>query len=640
MAMTQETIGEQIGKIVIVGHVDHGKSTLLGRILMDCGQIPEDRIAYVQKICQDKGVVFEPAFFLDALQEEQEQGISIDTTRVRFEFNDRRFVLIDAPGHIEFLKNMATGASEAELGILVLDCQEGIRAQTTRHLKILSVLGITNVVAVVNKLDKIGYDQEKFERLSEEIRAEIAQEKLNCVAVVPISALNGENIVSVSKNFPWYFGQALLPLIDSQHATLTVQAKSSAPFRMLLQDVYKFDDERYFAGRVVSGKITPGTQIFFSPSGKMAKVEAIVQFPNKRLPEAVSGDSIALILSDQIFVERGEIISFPNQIPETDNEIRAQIAWVSTHPFDPDNEYLVKIGTNESYCKITMPESNHLESEMFADLANLANGTFAHVVLKAKKPLAYDHSSQSGLVSNLVICSKYETVAFGSIEGKSQEASKAVAIDRNVTCETGYVERTEFEREKKHKGTVLWLTGLSGAGKSTLAKKLQRQFFEQGMQAVVLDGDNLRHGLCAGLGFSREDRAENIRRVAQAAKLFLDTGTIVIVAVISPYAKDRELAKQIIGAQDFNEVFVFCPMEVCEERDPKGLYAKAKDGKLPSFSGRDMPYQPPQEPALRLDSSKMTVEEEMKAITQLLAGRGFSFGETQTVVQQKATTKS
>lgn len=625
--MTQEIVGEQIGKIVIVGHVDHGKSTLLGRILMDCGQIPEDRIAYVQKICQDKGVVFEPAFFLDALQEEQEQGISIDTTRVRFEFNGRRFVLIDAPGHIEFLKNMATGASEAELGILVLDCQEGIRAQTTRHLKILSVLGVTNVVAVVNKLDKTGYDQEKFERLSAEIRNEIAHEKLNCLAVVPISALNGENITSVSGNFPWYFGQALLPLIDSQLTSLTIQAKSQAPFRMLLQDVYKFDDERYFAGRIVSGKLTPGAEIFFSPSGKVAKVEALVQFPNKRLQEASSGDSVALILSDQIFVERGEIVSFPNQIPETDNEIRAQIAWISTHAFEPNAEYLVKIGTNESYCTINLPHSAQemfSAQELFSKESELSNGTFAQAIIKAKKPLAFDHSSQSGLVNNLVICSKYETVAFGSIEGKSQE-SNAVAIDRNITHETGYVERTEFEQKQSHKGTVLWLTGLSGAGKSTLAKKLQRQFFEQGLQAVVLDGDNLRHGLCAGLGFSREDRQENIRRVAQAAKLFLDTGTIVIVAVISPYAKDREMAKEIIGAADFHEIFVFCPMEVCEERDPKGLYAKAKDGKLPSFSGRDMPYQPPQEPALRLDSSKMTVEQEMQAIEQLLSKKGFLF---------------
>jgi bifunctional enzyme CysN/CysC len=618
---------DQEAKIVIVGHVDHGKSTLLGRILLDCGQLPEDKIAHVQKICDDKGIGLEPAFFLDALQEEQEQGISIDTTRVRFQFNGQRFLLIDAPGHIEFLKNMTTGASEAEVGILVIDCLEGIRAQTTRHLKILSVLGVNRVIVAVNKLDKIQYDQQKFEQIAQEITEQIEKEYLQCLAVIPISALKGENIQSVSDNFSWYFGQALLPFIYEHMSTpVANNDHASTPLRMVLQDVYRFDDRRHFAGRVIAGQIKPGDDISFLPSGKVATVASIEQFPNIKLDKAVPGDSIALCLTDQIFVERGEIISHVDQTPEVDNEIQARIVWLSaTQDFNPQAEYIVKLGTNEATCQINPVagsiSGNALSANKMSDDLAISNGTFADVTITATKPLAFDRLASKNSINKLVICSPYETVACGVLSAEAVRSPRQFASNPNIRLESGYLSRTQYEQTNSHAGSVLWITGLSGSGKSTLAKNLEQKLFAEKSRVVVLDGDNLRKGINADLGFTPEDRSENIRRIAHIAKLFLDTGFIVIVAAISPYAQDRQMAKEIIGANDFHEIFVFCPLEVCQQRDPKGLYAKAKDGSLKSMTGHAVPYQPPQNPALRLDSSSMTIDEEVGAVLKLIENK-------------------
>ena len=602
-------------KIVIVGHVDHGKSTLLGRLLMDFGKVPEQTIEKVRKTCQSRGVQLEPAFFLDAFQEEQEQGISIDTTRVNFEFEGKRFLLIDAPGHLEFLKNMTTGASGAETGILVVDGYDGIGSQTLRHLKILGILGIANVIVVVNKMDKAGYSQARFEEVAGEIRSHIEKEGQACLSIVPISALKGENLTEASDSLSWYAGLPLLPQLVAHtdaRAHVDPNEETGEPFRMILQDVYRFTDERFYVGRVVSGRIQPGAKVFFSPSGKVSTIQALETYPSVPLNMAVKGDSVALRLKDQIFVERGEIVSLPEQPVEVNNEIQAKLIWLNSEPLNWAGEYLLKVGTAEVTCRLEPADERKHQP-----LPTVGNGDFIDVVIKAQKPVSFDRGGNSG-VDKLVICTTYETVACGSVKSVQDHSKHVVAKSKNIVVEQGFVKRHEHEEKHGHKGTVLWMTGLSGAGKSTLAKALERRLFEDGFRVVVLDGDNLRSGVCADLGFGPDDRTENIRRVAHMAKLFLNTGYVVITACISPYEKDRRMAEEIIGTDDYNELFVFCPIEVCQQRDPKGLYKKATGGQINDFSGLNSPYQPPASPKLRLDSSTMGIELEVDAVLELL----------------------
>ena len=611
----------QLHKVVVVGHVDHGKSTLLGRIMLECGKVPDDKVLHVEKICSEKNVQFEPAFLFDALQEEQEQGISIDTTRVNFEFAGHKFILIDAPGHLEFLKNMTSGASEANLGILVVDCNQGVRSQTERHLKILSMLGIRRVIVALNKVDQIKYDQSIFEQVCAKAREIILQQEIHCEDIVPINALAGENITTSSANLDWYVGKPLLATLTDVAQKIANIQNVDQPFRMLLQDVYRFNGERSFAGRIVSGSIATGAEIFFSPSGKISRVESIEKYPQGRVNSAQAGDSIALRLTEQIFVERGEVISTLDNAPETDTEFRGRIAWLSGQSYVADTEYILKMGTAEVPCRLQLVAASEQE-KWLSTCEELVNGGFADVIIKTSKPVAFDRAATGSIVDKFVICTAYDTAAAGVVDSRPVRVERTVKLNPNLRRESGYIEREQYEQLNQHRGAVLWMTGLSGAGKSSLARAVERALFERGCRVIVLDGDNLRFGLCADLGFSPEERSENIRRIAHTAKLFLDTGFIVITACISPYARDRELAKEIVAAHDFNEVFVFCPLEECQRRDPKGLYSKASAGQIRAVTGFDSPYQAPQKPALRLDSSKMTLNDEVESVIGLLQRNG------------------
>ncbi len=607
--------------VVVVGHVDHGKSTLLGRLLADTGHLRQDKIDHIQKVCDSKGLGLEPAFFLDALEEEQAQGISIDTTSVNVDFHGHRMSLIDAPGHIDFLKNMASGASNAEYGLLVIDIQEGIRAQTRRHLQVLSILGINDVVVVVNKMDLVKYDQEAFDSLASQARELIVNENVNCVAVVPICAFSGENLVERSTNMSWYTGQPLLNLLgDLCSRTSAIDEQNAAPVRMVLQDVYKFDEHRYLAVRVVSGKIEPGTEVFFSPSGKMSTVASVKSFPTGALLEASRGASVGLELSEQLFVERGEVISLPDQLPEVDTRLSARIVWLYDAPFDPNSTYLVKLGSKQTNCRLELSQPS--AGDQGAVSSALIKGDFADVIIRCAAPIAFDKTLRKSALNQLVICSQYETVAAGVIDNRRRQSAKCITIDKNIHAETGYVERTQKEARQEHRAAVLWLTGLSGSGKSCLARALEHRLYRDGCNVAVLDADNMRLGLCADLGFTPEQRAENVRRLACVAKLMLDNGFICIVAAISPYERDRELANAIVGSDDFSEVFVFCPLELCQQRDPKGLYKRVALGQIEMFTGFDLPYQPPQKPALRVDSSLLTVDQEVDQIIDILLGKG------------------
>ncbi|MBY0358408.1 MAG: adenylyl-sulfate kinase [Candidatus Obscuribacterales bacterium] len=611
---------KDLRRIVVVGHVDHGKSTLLARIMLQLECIPEDKIQRVQDYCQSKGSSFEPAFLLDAFHEEQEQGVSIETTQAKFEFKGNGYLLVDAPGHLEFLKNMTTGASGTETALLLVDCQQGIRSQTLRHLKVLEILGLSEIIVVINKMDEVAYSQEAFDKISTSIKTLISAENLHCQAVVPVSAYLNENIDQPSAKLPWYKG---LPLLETLAAVCDKQEErddENDPFRMILQDVYRFENKRHFAGRVVSGQIKPGSAILFSPSGKISTVTSIEKYPNQ-VNVASSGESIALQLDEQVYVERGEIISFPDDAPEVDKEILGRAIWLSQEPFIPGATYTVKIGTMEA------PATVHL-IDTAEDLAEepikepITNGSFVDVLIRSSVPLAFDRSIGPAETRCFVICSETSTLAAGSIDIHARARIQKSARNRNITAEKGYTERQKYETKNGHRGTVLWLTGLPGAGKSSLAKALEHHLFANDYHVVALDADNLRAGISSDLGFSAKDRSENIRRIGQVAKLFLDTGSIVIVACISPFSADREAVRNIVGADDFKEIFVYCPIEACQKRDPKGLYQQANSGKLKSMTGVTSSYQPPRLPALKLDSTVMSIEEEVQAVLELLLAGG------------------
>lgn len=609
--------------VVVVGHVDHGKSTLLGRLLSETGHVRQDRIDYVQKICDAKGIELEPAFFLDALEEEQAQGITIDTTSINFEYKGERFHLIDAPGHIDFLKNMASGASKADYGVMVIDAQEGIRAQTKRHLRVLGILGIGKVIVALNKMDRVGYNRDAFEALASAAREIIENESMTCEAVVPMSAFRGENVVSLSQKMPWYMGKSLLTLMHDLCTKAAKEASSTEPqdFRMVLQDVYKFDDRRLFAGRVISGEVRPGMEVMFSPSGKVSHIASIDSYPSGSLTQASGGDSIAIQLTEQLFVERGEVLSQTDNLPSVDTHIPARLVWMSPTSFDARSNYLLKLGTRQVNCRVELRSVGD-DVPQSASTTTLQSGDFADVMIRAAAPVAFDRRLNQNALNKLVLCTEYETVAAGVIDTRKQQSTRAVVADPNVRAEKGYVERHEREARQGHRGAVLWLTGLSGAGKSSLAKSLERALHDDGRFVVVLDADNVRMGLCADLGFTQEDRSENIRRLANVAKLMLNNGAICIVAAISPYQQDRELASSIIGRDDFSEIFVFCPLELCQQRDPKGLYKRVSKGQIESFTGFDSPYQAPQKPDLRLDTSSMKVGQEVQAVLDLLRRKG------------------
>lgn len=594
--------------IVITGHVDHGKSTLLGRILLDRGSVPSDKLERVRVACQRKGIEFEPAFLLDALKEEQEQGISIDTTRVCFEESGRSISIIDAPGHLDFLKNMASGASSAVCAVVVVDVNEGIRSQTERHLKVLSVLGVKKVIVAVNKMDLVNYDQAIFESSALGMRTLLESLQFDCIETVPIAALPGINISEPDEKLSWYCGPPLVPLLTMQ-ASLVSKIDLSGPLRVVLQDVYKLGAERQFVGKVVDGTLSVGEEVFFSPSGKLSKILRIIKADGSDGAHAKKGDSVALILDNQIFVERGEVASRADNLPIVDTAFVANLVWFSAQPIDSTRQYLIKVGTNQCFCSIVNIEDN-------AAPITLKNGDIATVKLNLSNPLAFDINGSA--INRFAVCTEFETVAAGTVVSEARLTRREERSSRAIPLQSGFIGREDREFANGHKGAVLWLTGLSGAGKTTLARALERGLFTAGVKCTVLDGDNLRTGICADLGFSPEDRSENVHRIAHVARLFVESGFITIVACISPYERDRQEARRIIGSDSFNEVFVFCPLEVCVARDAKGLYKGQKKNEVTQLTGIDAPYQPPACPEARVDSSVCSVEEGVRQLVNLL----------------------
>ena len=609
-------------KVVFVGHVDHGKSTLIGRILHDTDSLSEGKIEQVKKACAAEGMEFEFAFLLDALLEEQKQNVTIDTTEIPFRTARRQYAIIDAPGHKEFLKNMITGASRAEAAILVISADEGVREQSRRHAYLLSMLGIKHVIVVVNKMDLVDYSEKRFREIEQEYRKFLRELGLDARTFIPASAKEGENVARASMKMKWYCAANVLESLD----LLEPQERDiDLPLRFCVQDVYRFDGRRIIAGRIETGTLRVGDQLVFSPANKSSVVATIERWNGPENGPAVAGDSIGITLGEQIFVERGYVASHENETPIEANRFHADLFWIVREPLRVGHLYSLRLATQDVKCEAVSIErvmdSSTLETKSDGR-EQLERNEIGRLTIQTRGPLVIDNHDRIPNLGRFVIIDDGQIRGGGTIFG-GVYTDRTVTKSKNIFWTEGKITASARAIRSGHRGAVIWLTGLSGAGKSTIAQALERELFQRAMHTYVLDGDNIRHGLNSNLGFSPDDRVENIRRVSEVAKLMADAGTVVITAFISPYRMDRSRAREIAleGSSEFIEVFVDAPLEVCEARDPKNLYKKARAGQIREFTGIDAPYEAPEDPEIIVHTDRQTVDESVAAILEQLLPR-------------------
>jgi bifunctional enzyme CysN/CysC len=610
-------------KVVFVGHVDHGKSTLIGRLLTETGSLPDGKLESLQKSCAARGQPFEYAFVLDALSEEQEQNITIDTTQIQFRSARRDYVIIDAPGHQEFLKNMITGAASADAGVVVIAADEGVREQSRRHGQLLSLLGLREVIVAVNKMDLAGFAEDRFRQIEREYGAFLQGLGLIARAFVPLSASSGENVATAGRSaMPWFGGASLLEALDKLDGPGSAAAE---PLRFPIQDVYRVENRRIFAGRIESGTIRIGDQLVFSPHNKTARVATIERWAAPATESASAGESIGITLSDHIFIERGHIASHATDAPAESNRVHAKVFWIGREPLVVGAGYRLKLVTQDVECQVVAVD-NVLDAATLdsapAGRSELRANEVGEVTLQTRGPLVFDNHDRIPSLGRFVLAEDGHLVGGGIISGAVYAIRKPIKSE-NIFWSESDITAVRRAARNGHRGAVVWLTGLSGAGKSTIAGALEKELFQQSMQTYVLDGDNLRHGLNSNLGFTPEDRAENIRRVSEVAKLMADAGTVVITSFISPYRIDRQLARQIAlqAGVEFVEIFVDAPLAVCEERDPKGLYEKARAGLIKGFTGIDAPYEPPEDPEIVAHTDEQSPQESVGLILDELLPR-------------------
>jgi bifunctional enzyme CysN/CysC len=609
-------------RVVFVGHVDHGKSTLIGRILHDTGSLPEGKVEEIKKACAAEGMGFEFAFLLDALLEEQKQNVTIDTTEIPFRTPRRQYAIIDAPGHKEFLKNMITGASRADAAILVIGADEGVREQSRRHAYLLSMLGIKHIIVVVNKMDLVEYSERRFREIEREYRKFLGELGLDARTFIPASAKEGENVARASMKMKWYCASSVLEALD----LLESQGRDvDLPLRFCVQDVYRFDGRRIIAGRVETGTLSAGDQLVFSPANKSSMVATIERWNQENNDPAVAGDSIGITLSEQIFVERGYVASHEDETPIEANRFHADLFWIVREPLRVGHLYSLRLATQDVKCQVVSIErvmdSSTLETKSDGR-EQLERNEIGRLTIQTRGPLVIDNHDRIPNLGRFVIIDDGQICGGGTIFG-GVYTDRTVTKSKNIFWTEGKITAGARAIRAGHRGAVIWLTGLSGAGKSTIAQSLERELFQRGMHTYVLDGDNIRHGLNSNLGFSPDDRVENIRRVSEVAKLMADAGTVVITAFISPYRMDRSRAREIAleGNAEFIEVFVDAPLAVCEARDPKNLYKKARAGQIREFTGIDAPYEAPEDPEIVVHTDRQSVDESVATILEQLLPR-------------------
>ncbi len=590
----------------IVGHVDHGKSSLIGRLLHDTNSLPEGKFAELKAASDKRGGQFEWSFLLDALQAERDQGITIDTTQIFFSTPKRRYVIIDAPGHKEFLKNAISGVAQAQAAILVIDAAEGVREQTRRHALILQLLGLRQISVAVNKVDLIGYDQVRFDAIAREIKAYLAQLKLSPTNIIPVSARHGDNIAASSANLAWYRGPTILEALDGFQAA---PIATDQPLRLPIQDVFKFDERRLVVGRIESGSLRVGDRLEFAPSFKQAKVASIEAWNGPTRLTATAGQSVAITLDDELFIERGHVAVHSDRRPILGHRTDLRMFWLDDQSLNVGDRLKLRIATAEYPVEVERINAViDVEKLEPTEAREIRRNAIAEISVRSRALMALDLSADMQRTGRGVLLRNGDIVG-----GALVLQAEASDVDKRLIGPDHLVTRDAREAVNGHRGAVLWLTGLSGAGKSTLAMRLERLLFQRGRQAFVLDGDLLRQGVTSDLGFSPQDRSENIRRSAEVAKLLADAGQVVIVSLISPYAQDRDRARGIIGER-FHEIHIKADLATCERRDPKGLYKAARSGAIKNFTGIDAPYEAPQKPELVIDTTGQPMERSLAAL--------------------------
>jgi bifunctional enzyme CysN/CysC len=579
-------------RVLTCGSVDDGKSTLIGRLLYDTHSIPDDQLITLEKDSKKFGTTqgdLDFALLVDGLVAEREQGITIDVAYRFMGTPRRKFIIADSPGHEQYTRNMVTGASGAELAILLVDARRGLMVQTRRHAFICALLGIKHIVLAINKIDLMDFSEAVFEGICKDFAALDSHFKFNTVTPIPLSARFGDNVASRSQNMPWYEGPALLAHLESIEVA---EDNAAAPFRMAVQWVNRPNlDFRGFSGTVASGAVVPGDEIRVAATGASSHVTRIVSADGDR-EEAIAGDAITLVLADEIDASRGDVFAAPKHPPEVADQFAADIVWMSDISLLPGRPYLFRIGTRTVSGAITRlkhkTDVNTFETKA-AD--GLGLNEIGSVNISLGSPVAFDPYEQNRRTGAFIVIDRVSNATLGA--GMIRHGlRRATNVHRQVLT----VDRAARVAQNGHRPAILWFTGLSGSGKSTIANMVEAKLYAAGAHTYMLDGDNIRHGLNRDLGFTDADRVENIRRVAEVAKLFADAGLIVLVSFISPFRAERQLARELAEPGQFFEVFVDTPIEICRARDPKGLYKKADAGQIQNFTGISSPYEPPEHP--------------------------------------------
>ncbi|HEX5726022.1 MAG TPA: adenylyl-sulfate kinase [Longimicrobiaceae bacterium] len=608
-------------RFTTAGSVDDGKSTLIGRLLYETGAVPEDQLEAVHAASRRRGESYlNLALLTDGLRAEREQNITIDVAYRYFATPRRRFIIADTPGHLQYTRNMVTGASTAELAVVLVDARKGVLTQSRRHGFLSSLLGIPHVVVAVNKMDLVDYAEEVFEAIAAEYRDFSARLEVPDLAFVPVSALYGDNVVEKSARMPWYAGATLLHHLE----TVNVGAgRNLVDFRFPVQYVVRpHQDFRGLAGRVASGTVGPGEEVVVLPGGRTSRVRS-VETADGPLAEAVAGDSVLLTLEDELDVGRGDMVVRRRNLPTVAAHLDALVCWLGERPLDPAAAYLLVHTTRTVQAFVTEVvyridvDTLHREPARTLEMNDIGR-----LQLAAAQPLCFDPYARNHATGSFILVDPHThaTVAAGMIRGEAQAPPRAVSPD--VAWEEWNVPRAEREARNGHRAAVLWFTGLPGSGKSTIARALERSLFAAGCQTMLLDGDQVRHGLCGDLGFSAADRAENLRRAGEAARLFFEQGSIVLCTFVSPFAADRERVRRLLPPGRFLEVHVRASVETCAARDPKGLYARAARGELAGLTGVDAPYEAPDAPEIVADTEAEDVDAIASAILQRLRDEG------------------
>ena len=607
-------------RFITCGSVDDGKSTLIGRLLFESKLIFEDQLAALERDSKKMGTQGDQidfALLVDGLAAEREQGITIDVAYRFFTTEHRKFIVADTPGHEQYTRNMATGASTADVAVLMIDARRGVLTQTRRHAFITSLVGIKHLVLAINKMDLVGFSQDTFESIDTEFRSFAEKlQGIESITSIPMSALNGDNVTERSAHTDWYHGPTLIAFLETVDVT---DAVAETPFRMPVQWVNRPDlDFRGFSGQIAGGRIKTGDAVKALPSARTSVVKSIVTMDGE-LEEATAGQSVTVTLEDEIDISRGDVLCAADAPAAVADQFRATILWMNTNELLPGRTYLMKIGTVTAQATIAAPryaiDVNNME-RLAAQTLGLNEIGVCNLHLD--RNIAFDSYLENRDMGGFILIDRItnDTVGAGMIKYALRRAA-------NIHMQALDINKQARGEQKGQKGCVLWFTGLSGSGKSTIANVLEKRLFAQGRHTYLLDGDNVRHGLNQDLGFTDADRVENIRRVSEVSKLMVDAGLITLVSFISPFRSERDFARGLVDADEFVEIHVDTPLNIAEERDVKGLYKKARQGKIKNFTGIDSPYEPPENPEIRVDTTTMTAEAAADQILAFLKDKGY-----------------